>query len=81
MESRDIKNLAFKKIIKKLIKEKGICDMCKSDKYLQGHHIVPYSSNKDLQEDPNNIQVLCRSCHATKHPLMANFIMKGDHHE
>lgn len=70
-----------KRIIKNLIKEKGECEMCKSTKNLQGHHIIPYSINKDLQEDPNNIQILCRLCHAAKHPSLANFILKGDYHE
>lgn len=70
-----------KKIIKDLIEERKECNMCKSTKYLQGHHIIPCSVNKDLQENPSNIEILCRSCHAKKHPLLTNFILKGNYHE
>ena len=64
-------------LIKKMIQEKGKCEICSSVINLQGHHIVPYSKDSALREVRGNIQVLCRNCHAIKHPEMSNFILKG----
>lgn len=69
-----------KKIIKKLILEVGKCEECGVLENLQGHHKIPYSENKELREDINNIQVLCVLCHSNKHPMHSNFILKGIYH-
>lgn len=66
-----------KVLIKRLIKLRKECENCHSKKYLQGHHVIPYSKNKELQSCENNIQILCRLCHAKKHPEISNFILKG----
>jgi len=46
---------------RKLTKEK--CEVCGSIKDLVGHH-TDYNKNNN---DPNNHQILCRSCHAKVH--------------
>lgn len=66
-----------KVLIKKLIKIRRACEICNLDKMLQGHHIIPVSVNKDLECDVNNIQILCKLCHAKQHPALAKFILKG----
>lgn len=70
-----------KNIIKRLVQQKGKCEMCRSVKFLQGHHVIPYSEDKNLIEDENNIQILCINCHALQHPKISSFILKGDCHE
>ena len=54
--------------IRDKIKEIGKCEECGSEDNLQGHHIVPHAERPDLASEPSNIQILCVSCHATKHP-------------
>lgn len=70
-----------KSLIKKLIMIKGKCDLCGCVDNLQGHHVIPYSKDKDLQECKDNIRVLCIKCHSNQHPGMEAFILKGKYHE
>jgi len=70
-----------RQLIKSLIIERGKCEECFSAINLQGHHVIAYSKNKMLQCDVNNIKVLCIRCHARKHPLIENFILKGINNE
>ena len=63
-----------------LVKEKGKCEECGEINDLQGHHIKSHSTEPSLRADPNNIQVLCRPCHADKHPRLKSFILAGGRH-
>lgn len=56
---------------KKIKKE---CEKCGSKENLQGHHIIKYSERPDLCDDINNIEVICRNCHAFEHPEIANML-------
>jgi 5-methylcytosine-specific restriction endonuclease McrA len=71
------RSFSSRQAITQTIKDRGSCEMCGSTEYLQGHHIKSHSSEPTLRADPKNIQVLCRSCHATKHPRLASFILSG----
>ena len=50
----------------------GACERCgRTDQRLEVDHIIPLSTAKstdeiDILNEPGNLQVLCRSCHAAK---------------
>ncbi len=67
-------------LINRAIKEIGKCQECGNNQDLCGHHIKSYEHHPELRLDRNNIQVLCRPCHAEKHPEIRNFILKGKHY-
>jgi 5-methylcytosine-specific restriction endonuclease McrA len=58
------------------VAEAGQCERCGSRENLQGHHVRSYSMHPELRDDPSNIAVLCASCHAAEHPLMAGMIAR-----
>ena len=66
-----------RKVIAKRIFEEGRCEECGSTAFLHGHHIKPFSTHPELRDEPSNIQVLCRECHANKHPHQARKLFKG----
>lgn len=70
-----------KTIIKNLIKEMGRCEICSETNNLQGHHVVPYSENKNLRDDIKNIKILCIVCHSKQHPHLTKFILRGYSYE
>lgn len=51
------------------LKQKPFCEECFSDysKILQIHHIIPISKGGSHKQD--NLKVLCKSCHQSKHPF------------
>jgi len=57
------------------VKRIGKCEKCGGTDNLHGHHKVPHSQDPSLGSDPQNIQVLCRPCHALEHPEYAAVIM------
>ena len=63
-------------VTQKVVKQKGRCERCGETANLQGHHIAPYSKNPQLRDDPNNIEVICSSCHAKQHPSLAGMIAR-----
>jgi len=63
-------------VIQKVVSQKNRCERCRETTNLQGHHIVPYSENPLLRDDPNNIEVVCSSCHAKEHPQLAGMIAR-----
>lgn len=65
-----------RQIIRNRIKEIGKCERCGAMKYLQGHHKIHYSQNKELGENPNNVEILCSNCHATEHPQWNAMIIR-----
>jgi len=69
-----------KKLIKDIVKERGKCEECESTEQLQGHHIKSHSAHPAERTNPDNIQVLCKICHAGKHPRLAKFILAGHAH-
>jgi len=50
-----------------ILYEKKCCEICKSDRYLHVHHILPRSSNPELALDKDNLMVLCELCHKKIH--------------
>jgi hypothetical protein len=63
-----------KSVIKKLIQSIGKCEKCGSTHSLQGHHKLPHSTHPELRDNPENIEVLCASCHSLEHPTLSNMI-------
>ena len=57
----------------RILYERKICEVCKSDRFLHVHHILPRSSNPELAMDIENLMVLCKNCHKEIH--------KGDKHK
>jgi 5-methylcytosine-specific restriction endonuclease McrA len=43
------------------------CEICKSDKELHVHHILPRSTHPELAFDKENLMVLCKECHIKIH--------------
>lgn len=39
------------------------CEACTSQKALQVHHVKPVYTHPELELDPSNLLVLCRTCH------------------
>ena len=56
---------------KQFIEQKPFCEECLSDYndgvILQVHHIIPISNGGSHK--PDNLKVLCKSCHQSKHPF------------
>lgn len=50
---------------------KTACEKCGSTKYLCGHHLDHNRSNNN----PENIQTLCKRCHQVEHKCYLNFKM------
>jgi hypothetical protein len=71
------RSYSSRQTIAQVIKERGKCEDCGKTSYLQGHHIKSHSSHPPGRADPNNIQVLCKWCHANRHPRLAKFILSG----
>jgi len=69
-----------RKTIYQVVKERKQCEECKRTDNLQGHHIKSHSSNPPGRADPDNIQILCKWCHAKKHPRLSSFILSGGVH-
>lgn len=46
-----------------------ICRSCNSGKYLQAHHIIPFSEDEDKICDVNNGITLCIECHGKIHGI------------
>lgn len=70
-----------RKMIKKMKRVIGKCEICEVKENLQGHHVIRYSECNDLREEEKNIQILCIKCHAKQHPEIGNFILRGLVHE
>lgn len=60
--------------IKALIRQRGKCEECGAPDRLQGHHILGHADHEQVRADPKNIQVLCATCHAKRHPKFAQMI-------
>lgn len=84
-ESRNWRRLVFER-------DKYLCQRCFSKwKYLNAHHILNFSSNKELRFELNNWITLCKECHNNFHKLywrennnmkqIKNFINNLDHPE
>ena len=50
-----------------ILYEKKLCEICKSDRCLHVHHILPRSSHPELGMDKENLMVLCENCHNKIH--------------
>ena len=57
----------YRKIARELLDEK--CGECESSKFL----CVRHKDENRLHNDPDNLEILCRSCHAKRHNLHKNF--------
>jgi len=55
--------------------EKIECESCNSTSKLEWHHIVPWSEGGD--DEPENLQVLCESCHVFFHKEQNDFREAG----
>lgn len=77
IDGRAEARMLCRKVIGQRIAEEGCCQECGATDFLHGHHIKSFAEYPDLRMDPDNIQVLCRSCHADKHPHQARKLFKG----
>jgi len=61
---RNYADPAYKKFRTEVLKRDGFCcQMCKSKKRLNVHHIIKWSSAASLRYDTSNGITLCYSCH------------------
>jgi 5-methylcytosine-specific restriction endonuclease McrA len=74
------RSYSSRKTIAQVIAERRKCEDCGKTTHLQGHHIKSHSSHPPGRTDPSNIQVLCKWCHANRHPRLAKFILSGRVH-
>lgn len=63
------------KFQRKIAKERGCCKDCGSTENLHAHHVKSYYGHPELRQDPDNIEVLCKFHHASRHPKSAAVIM------
>ena len=59
------------------VKLDSVCKDCGTTTDLHAHHIQRVADRKDLAFDPGNIEILCRVCHAGKHPECGHLILKA----
>lgn len=50
-----------------ILYDKKHCEVCKGERRLHVHHILPRSSNPELALDKENLMVLCEACHTKIH--------------
>lgn len=50
-----------------ILYEKGCCEICGSDRFLQVHHILSRHKHPELALDKENLMVLCKDCHKKIH--------------
>lgn len=60
-----------------LISREFACEQCGTNKNLQIHHIESWALDDARRFDVDNAMVLCKKCHAEKHPKHANLILKS----
>lgn len=48
-------------------RDKGLCQLCGSNNWIEAHHIRYRSERKDLIDEPNNLILLCKKCHMLVH--------------
>lgn len=54
----------WKKLSRRILQERPICEICGENYADQVHHIIPVADNPELAYDENNLQPICRACHA-----------------
>jgi len=55
------------------LQQGNCCQICKSDEYLNSHHVIPKSlKNSALKYDLTNAVVLCPSCHKYSYSISAH---------
>lgn len=57
------------------------CDICGSTDYLQIHHLDNTGNTKEINNNPDNLQLLCRKCHgsiSSKEYWNKNKVVKGN---
>ena len=59
------------------IYEKGKCEICKSNRRLEIHHILYRSDHPELTFDKENLMVLCKNCHIGFHKKDKHTYSKG----
>jgi 5-methylcytosine-specific restriction protein A len=65
---RATRSSGWSKVRKDHIKRFPVCAACGTKRKLEVHHIKDFSSNPELELDPDNLITLCRSgtqCHLT----------------
>ena len=63
-----LRSKAWKELREKALERDGRrCVLCGSDQNLNVHHIFPRKFHKDLQEDIENVAVVCAKCHFRIH--------------
>ena len=66
-ERPEINPVEWKRLRKQVFENYGeVCLKCGSTYDIVVDHIIPYSKNKKLATDVNNLQPLCRSCNSVK---------------
>ena len=65
---------AGRMVIRQAIRAIGKCEECGSTQDLQGHHVIPVSTDRSLADKRENVKVLCKTCHAMQHPALAGMI-------
>lgn len=66
----------IERLRKKLLNEIKNCQRCGSSEKLQIHHKISVSSRPDLANDPENVEVICVSCHAIEHPEYEGMLLR-----
>jgi 5-methylcytosine-specific restriction endonuclease McrA len=51
----------------RILYERQYCEICKTNRFLQVHHILSRSTNPELAMDKENLMVLCEECHKEIH--------------
>jgi len=60
-------NKEWLKIKSFVLRQKGYCEICKSNNMLEIHHILSRSKFPELSMDKENLIVLCQQCHKKIH--------------
>jgi len=68
MEPDKIRHTArYKKLRKRIVRERKYCRNCKATKDLQIHHVIKISQEPAKAFDADNIILLCKRCHQLTH--------------
>lgn len=53
----------WEKFRNEFMKDNNFCEVCRTDKNLEAHHIKPFHLNPSLELDKDNLIALCRDHH------------------
>ena len=53
----------WRRVRKEHLKNEPCCQICERKRKLEVHHVIPFTTDPNLELDPTNLVTFCNSCH------------------